>query len=96
MFVGKAEYNCLKTMTDDLMSAEEFINNIGVETRQGDGGDEFRHIYDILKDVVTVVNNNPTIIDDAIGKQFDTCDESNEFLDQYNLDGITVASTYWQ
>lgn len=96
MNVSKAEYEVLNNMTNDLMRAEEFINNLGVETRQGECDDEFRPINEILKDVVTVANNNPTIIKDTTGKPFDTSDESDEFLSKYNLSGITVAKTYMQ
>lgn len=91
MVVSKAEYNCLKTMTKDLMDAEYFINNLGVETRTDLDGDDFRPMKDILEDVVTVCNNNPTILDDCAkflaGKPI-TSDESDEFLSKYNLDGI--------
>ena len=55
MNVSKAEYNCLKTMTDDLMEAEYFINNLGVETRTDEAGDEFRHMADNI-------NQSPHII----------------------------------
>lgn len=65
MTVSKAEYKCLKTMTNDLMEAEYFINNLGVETRTDAEGDEFRRMKDILEDIVTVCNNNPTILDDC-------------------------------
>lgn len=90
MDVSKCEYKMLKTMVDDLMNAESFINCIGVETRIGVPKDEFRPIYEILKDIVILVNNNPTIIDDAIGKSFDTTDEMEEFISRYNLDGVTA------
>lgn len=43
MNVSKAEYNCLKTMTNDLMEAEYFINTLGVETRTDEEGDTFRN-----------------------------------------------------
>lgn len=91
MNVSKAEYECLKLMTDDLMEAEYFINNLGVETRTDEVGDEFRNIVDILKDIVTVCNNNPTILDDCVeflatDPQFDY--EADEFQSKYNLEGI--------
>lgn len=91
MNVSKAKYNCLKTMTDDLMEAEYFINNLGVETRTDLAGDEFRPIVDILKDVVTVCNNNPTILDDCVeflATNPTTSDDSNAFQSKYNLEGI--------
>lgn len=91
MNVSKAEYNCLKTMTDDLMEAEYFINNLGVETRTNKEGDTFRNIIDILKDVVTVCNNNPTILDDCakfLAGNPTTSDESDAFQSKYNLEGI--------
>ena len=92
MIISKAKYNCLKLMTNDLMNAEYFINNLGVETRTDNiGRDEFRSIADILKDVVTVCNNNPTIIDDCVKfleTNPTTSDDSEEFLSKYNLEGI--------
>lgn len=45
-------------MTNDLMKAEYFINNLGVETRVNSVGDNFRNIEDILKDIILVCNNN--------------------------------------
>lgn len=91
MNVSKAEYNCLKTMTNDLMEAEYFINNLGVETRTDKEGDTFRDTIDILKDIVTVCNNNPTILDDCaefFAGNPTTSDESNVFQSKYNLNGI--------
>ena len=91
MNVSKAEYSCLKTMTDDLMEAEYFINNLGVETRTDEAGDKFRHMADIIKDIVTVCNNNPTIIDDCVvflATNPSTSDESDAFQSKYNLNGI--------
>ena len=91
MNVSKAEYNCLKLMTDDLMRAEEYINNLGIATRKPDNDDEFRNMYDVLSDVVTVWNNNPTIgkdVEEFLASNPETCDESEEFLSHYNLDGI--------
>ena len=91
MNVSKVEYNCLKTMTNDLIEAEYFINILGVETRTNEAGDEFRHMADIIKDIVTVCNNNPTIIDDCIAflaTNPSTSVESDAFQSKYNLDGI--------
>ncbi len=91
MTVSNAEYKCLKTMTDDLMEAEYFINNLGVETRTDKAGDEFRNMKDILADIVTVCNNNPSILDDCakfLTGNPTTSDESDAFLKKYNLAGI--------
>ncbi len=91
MNVPKAEYECLKTMTDDLMESEYFINNIGVETRTDAAGNTFRNTIDILKDIVTVCNNNPTILDDCakfLAGNPTTGDESDVFQSKYNLTGI--------
>lgn len=91
MVVSKAEYNCLKTMTNDLMKAEYFINSLGVETRTDEEGGTFRNIMDILKDIVTVCNNNPTILEDCakfLAGNPTTFDEFNEFQSRYNLEGI--------
>lgn len=91
MVVSKDEYNCLKTMTDDLMEVEYFINNLGVKTRSDLDDDKFRPMIDIFKDIVTVCSNNPTILDDcakfSAGNPL-TSDESELFLSKYNLDGI--------
>lgn len=91
MNTSKAKYECLKTMTNDLMEAEYFINNLGVETRTDAEGDSFRNTVDIIKDIVTVCNNNPTIFDDCVeflaGNPI-TSDESDEFQSKYNLEGI--------
>ena len=91
MNVSKAEYNCLRTMTNDLMKTEYFINNLGVETRTDEDGDTFRNTMDVIKDIVTVCNNNPTILEDCaefLAGNPTTSDESDEFLSKYNLDGI--------
>jgi hypothetical protein len=91
MNVSKAKYNCLKTMTNDLMEAEYFINNLGIETRTGLGNDEFRPIVDVLKDIAIVYKNNPTILEDCakfLAGNPSTSDESDEFLSHYNLEGI--------
>ena len=91
MNISKAEYNCLRTMTNDLMKAEYFINNLGVETRADEDGDIFRNTMDIIKDIVTICNNNPTILEDCaefLAGNPTTSDESDEFLSKYNLDGI--------
>ena len=91
MNVSKVEYNCLKTMTNDLMKAEYFINNLGVETRTDGAGNEFRHMADIIKDIVTVCNNNPTIIDDCVmflATNPSTSDKFDAFQSKYNLNGI--------
>ena len=91
MNVSKAEYNCLKTMTNDLMEAEYFINALGVETRTDEEGDTFRNTMDILKDIVTVCNNNPTILEDCakfLAGNPTTSDETDNFQRKYELDGI--------
>ena len=92
MTISRAEYNCLRLMANDLMKAEYFISNLGIETRTDNiAGDEFRPIADILKDIVTVCNNNPTIIDDCVKfleTNPTTSDDSEEFLSKYNLEGI--------
>lgn len=91
MTISKAEYNCLKTMTNDLIEAEYFINNLGVETRTDVEGDSFRNIRDILEDIITVCNNNPTILNDCevfLSSNPTTSDDSEAFLRNYNLDGI--------
>ena len=90
--ISKDEYDCIKTMTNDLLKAEEYINTLGVATRNPDNDDEFRTMHDVLKDVVTVWNNNPTIrkdIEKFLSENHMTSDESEEFLRHYNLDGIT-------
>lgn len=65
MYIRKAEYEVKKTMANDLLEAEYFINNLGVATRNPDYDDEFRAMPDIIHDIVTVCNSNPTIIDDV-------------------------------
>ncbi|WP_143322808.1 hypothetical protein [Clostridium sp. HBUAS56010] len=95
MNISKAKYNMLNTMTNDFMNFEEVINNIGVETRFGAGGDNIRPWQDILNDVVTVINKNPSILEDSLCKDFTAGDEVEEFLSHYNLSGITrVKSEY--
>lgn len=92
MNISKEKYDCLNLMTEDLLKAEEYINTLGVATRNPKNDDEFRTMYDILNDVVTVWNNNPTIGKDAekfMGENHCTSDELEEFLSHYNLDGIT-------
>ncbi len=89
--VSKEKYNCLKTMTNDLMEAEYFINNLGIETRTDAKGNEFRNMKDILEDIVTVCNNNPTILDDCakfLAINTSISDGNEEFLNKYNLKGI--------
>lgn len=91
MNVSKAEYGAKTTMTNDLLKAEEYINSLGVETRKPDNDDEFRSMYDVLNDIVTVWNNNPTIgkdVEEFLAGNSETPDELNEFLTHYNLDGI--------
>ena len=78
-------------MTNDLMKAEYFINNLGVETRVNPVGDRFRNIEDILKDIILVCNNNPTILDDCVdflASNPETKNDSDNFLSKYNLEGI--------
>lgn len=65
MSISKAEYKMSKLMTNDLMEAEYFINNLGVATRRSDDDDKLRAITDIIRDISTVCSNNPTIIDDV-------------------------------
>lgn len=91
MKISTSKYNCLKIMTNDLMKAEYFINNLGVETRVNSVGDNFRNIEDILKDIIVVCNNNPTILDDCVeflASNPETKDDSNKFLNKYNLEGV--------
>lgn len=91
MNVSKAEYEVKTTMTNDLLKAEEYINSLGVETRKPDNDDEFRSMYDVLSDIVTVWNNNPTIgkdVEEFLAGNPETSDELDEFLSHYNLDGI--------
>ena len=91
MNISKTEYKVNKLMTKDLLDAEYFINNLGVETRNTNNDDEFRTMSDIIHDVVIVCNNNPTIIDDVtkfLAGNPTTSDESDEFLKNYNLEGI--------
>ena len=91
MNISKAEYDIKTTMTKDLLKAEEYINSLGVVTRNPNNDDEFRSIYDILKDVVIVWNNNPTIGKDAekfLAENPETFDEFDKFLTHYNLDGL--------
>lgn len=85
-------YECLNLMTNDLLKAEEYINTLGVQTRNPENDDEFRTMYDVLKDIVTVWNNNPTIgkdVEEFLAGNPTTSDETEEFLGHYNLDGIT-------
>jgi len=91
MIISKEKYICLKSMTNDLMKAEYFINILGIETRTDAKGDTFRNIGEILRDVVVVCNNNPTILNDC--EEFFKTNPSNleeidRFLKNYNLDGI--------
>ena len=91
MEISTSKYNCLKIMINDLMKAEYFINNLGVETRVNSVGDNFRNIKDILKDIILVCNNNQTILDDCVeflASNPETKDDSNKFLNKYNLEGI--------
>ena len=91
MNVSKAEYEVKTTMTNDLLKVEEYINSLGVETRKPDNDDEFRSMYDVLSDIVTVWNNNPTIgkdVETFLAGNHETSDELDEFLSHYNLDGI--------
>ena len=79
-------------MTNDLLKAEEYINTLGVETRNPENDNEFRTMYDVLKDIVTVWNNNPAICKDAEKfLSYNPClsCEIEEFHSRYNLDGIT-------
>lgn len=91
MEISRSKYNCLKIMTNDLMKAEYFVNNLGVETRTNSIGDSFRNIEDILKDIILVCNNNPTILDDCVeflASNPTTKEDSDKFLNKYNLEGI--------
>lgn len=54
MNVSKAEYEVKTAMANDLLKAEEYINSLGVETRNPGDDDKFRSIYDVLSDIVTV------------------------------------------
>ena len=92
MNISKVEYHCLKTMSDDLLKLEECINSIGIETRTGDDGDNFRNFYDILADIAKVVWNNPTLLEDVKTKSFTSCDEEVTFLRQYDLSGVECIS----
>ena len=95
MNVNKAEYLMLNEMTNCFMNFEEVINTIGVETRHGAGGDNIRPWQDIINDVVTVINKNPSILEDSLCRDFTTYDEVEEFLSHYNLSGIVrVKSEY--
>lgn len=78
-------------MANDLMKAEYYINSLGVETRVDSVGDRFRNIEDILKDIILVYNNNPTILDDCVNflaSNPETKNDSDNFLSKYNLEGI--------
>lgn len=91
MYIRKADYEVKKTMVNDLLEVEYFINNMGVATRNFSNDDEFRTMPNIIHDIVTVCNNNPTIIDDVskfLTKNPTTSDESDELLKNYNLEGI--------
>lgn len=91
MNIRKAEYDCLTVMTNDLLEAEAYINTLGVATRNPKNDDEFRSMYDVLSDIVTVWNNNPTIgkdVEEFLAGNPETSDELDEFLNHYNLDGI--------
>ena len=39
-------------MTNDLMKAEQYLNELGIETRLKDNDDEFRSMKDIVNDIV--------------------------------------------
>ena len=91
MNVSKAEYEVKTAMANDLLKAEEYINSLGVETRNPGNDDKFRSIYDVLSDIVTVWNNNPTIgkdVEEFLVGNPETSDELDEFISHYNLDGI--------
>lgn len=91
MVISKAEYNCLKLMTTDLMNAEYFVNTLGVETRTDKEGDSFRNIKDILKDITFIVSKNPTILEDCekfLETNPTTSNESQEFLSHYDIEGV--------
>lgn len=75
MDVSKAKYEVKTAMTNDLLKAEEYINSLGVETRKPGDDDKFRSIYDVLSDIVTVWNNNPTIGKDEKYKSWGFSDE---------------------
>ena len=83
---------CSEELFKELMSFDYFIMCMGVETHTDEYGDKYRPIQDIVKDIVTVCNNNPTIIDECVefAKEnpcFDH-DKFKEFYSKHNLDGI--------
>jgi hypothetical protein len=87
MNISETKYNCLKIMTNDLMRFEEFINDLGVETRTDKAGDDFRNIADIINDIVIICNNNPTILNEckeSISKKHNTSYQIDEFQSKYN------------
>lgn len=91
MFIRKDKYKMLNTMTNDLMKAEEYINTLGVATREPNNDDEFRNMYDILEDILTVMKNNPTINRDVkvfLKKENTTTDDLMCFQIKYDLTGI--------
>lgn len=91
MYIRKSHYEVKKTMVNDLLEVEYFINNMGVATRNFSNDNKFRTMPNIIHDIVTVCNNNPTIIDDVskfLAKNPTTSDEINEFLKNYNLEGV--------
>lgn len=92
MNVSQVEYKVLKGMTRDLLKFEGCINTIGVETRCGEGKDDFRNFFNILQDVATVVSKNPTLLDDARQTDFKTKDEMMAFLAKYDLSEIEKIS----
>lgn len=55
------KYEYFDLMSNYLLKVEEYINTLGVQTRNPENDDEFRTMYDVLKDIVTVWNNNQTI-----------------------------------
>lgn len=90
MEIDKLRYQGLREVERYFMKFEDIFNIIGVETRNIDDEciDEFRQFNDVINDVVTVLENNPSILSDALNKKFYYTDEVEEFQSHYNLSGI--------
>lgn len=74
-------------LAQDMLDFEECINMIGVATRIDEN--VFRNFWETIRDVGTLLANNPTLLDDLEGKNFKVgSDEHVKFLSKYNFAGV--------
>lgn len=81
-----------RLLAQDMIDFEECINYLGIETRD-DTTDQFRNWWGIIYDIITLTENNPTLLADIEGKRFQTSDEQFEFLKKYNFDGVMITDS---